>query len=74
MLDDIIGAVNQIIATIEEKRALIERRRKCVLAEEPSFSGMSALDGHSMALEHLRLAEDVLSDAVTELERIGSSD
>jgi hypothetical protein len=35
---------------------------------------MSALDGHSMALEHLRLAEDVLSDAVTELERIGSSD
>jgi hypothetical protein len=59
--------LEELIAKIDERRALVERWKRELLMGEPTYSAGKCLMALNLELNHLRLAEDILSDAMTAL-------
>jgi len=70
MTPAIKGGLEKLIAAIDERRALMERWRVEILSGEPTSCGATTLLALKKQLDHLQLAEDVLADALSAVERI----
>jgi hypothetical protein len=70
MTPDIADGLEQLIAAIETRRASMERCKRELLKGGPTVAAYHELVALKTQLDHLRLAEDVLSDALSALARI----
>jgi hypothetical protein len=61
--------LDKLIAAIDERRASMNRRKAELLTGEATWSAGQELIALNLQLDHLRLAEDILSDAMTALEQ-----
>jgi hypothetical protein len=59
-----------LIAQIDEAREVRKNRKANLLKEQPTIAAASELDGINKHLDSLQLAEDVLRDAIDELNAI----
>jgi hypothetical protein len=59
--------LESLLANIEERRAAVKRRKGELLREEPTWSAAKELMALNLELDHLRLAQDILGDAMTAL-------
>jgi len=70
MTPDISEGLEQLIASIDARRASMERYKRELLKGGPTVPAYRELVALKTQLDHLRLAEDVLSDALSALARI----
>jgi hypothetical protein len=63
-----------LIDQIQDARASRTERRQKILASEPTDAGASELAAIDKHFEHLRLAEDVLQDAIKGIRAIDPED
>jgi hypothetical protein len=63
-----------LIGQIDEAREVRKRRKANLLKEQPTIAGACELEGISKQLDSLQLAEDILQDAIKELEAIEDED
>jgi len=61
--------LEKLIADIDERRASMQRRKGELLKGEPTWSAGKELIALNQQLDHLRLADDILSDAMTALQQ-----
>jgi hypothetical protein len=59
--------LQQLIEQIHQARAIRNQRRAAILNEQPSHGAASELAGIDRQFASLRLAEDILQDAIKEL-------
>jgi hypothetical protein len=62
--------LQQLIDQIHQARAIRNRRRAAILNEQPSHAGASELAGIDRQFASLRLAEDILQDAIKGIREI----
>lgn len=65
MTPKIKEGLEKLIAAVEEQRASVDRQRRELLMGEPTWSAGKCLIALKEELDHLQLAEDILSDALT---------
>jgi len=65
--------LERLLAAVDKRRAAMERRKRDLLKGEPTWSAGRELIVLNEQLQHLRLAEDVLDDALSALERIDNA-
>lgn len=74
MTPAIRDGLEKLIAAVDEQRAATERRKRELLQEEPRWSAGKELIALNEQLDHLQLADDVLSDALTVIRKIDPDD
>jgi hypothetical protein len=63
-----------LIGQIDEAREVRKRRKANLLKEQPTIAGACELEGINKQIDSLQLAEDILQDAIKELEAIEDED
>ena len=66
--------LEKLIDAVDEQRASTQRRKRELLQEEPTWSAGKELIALNEQLDHLQLADDILSDALSAIREIDPDD